>query len=98
MKRILKHLLWIIPLIIVIVVISLVAYAATARRSDIRYHSTLQKTLHVSSNSFQNEQEMPVDLSCRAEQWPLIFNGQARLPERNPMLLSPWIGTRRRRA
>ena len=65
MKRILKHLLWIIPLIIVIVVISLVAYAATARRSDIRYHSTLQKTLHVSSNSFQNEQEMPVDLSCR---------------------------------
>jgi Raf kinase inhibitor-like YbhB/YbcL family protein len=65
MKRILKHLLWIIPLIIVIVVISLVAYAATARRSDIRYHSKLQKRLQVSSNSFQDEQEMPTDFSCR---------------------------------
>ena len=57
--------LWIIPLIIVIVIISLVAYAATARSSDIRYHSRLQKTLRVSSNSFQDQQEMPADFSCR---------------------------------
>jgi Raf kinase inhibitor-like YbhB/YbcL family protein len=64
-KKILKHLLWIIPLIVLLAVVSLVAYAATARRADVRYHSRLSKTLQVSSDSFQHEQEMPVELSCR---------------------------------
>jgi Raf kinase inhibitor-like YbhB/YbcL family protein len=64
-KRVLKHLLWIIPLIILVAVVSLVAYAATARRTDVRYHSRLSKTLQVSSDNFQHEQEMPAAFSCR---------------------------------
>src|SRR6266850_1816858 len=67
MKRILKHLLWIIPSILVIAVVSLAAYAATARSADVNYHSRLQKTIQVSSNSFQNEQEMPVEFSCKGK-------------------------------
>ena len=67
MKRVLKHLLWIVPLIVVLAVISLVAYTATARSADTRYHSKIQKTIQVSSDSFQNEQEMPVEFSCKGE-------------------------------
>ena len=67
MKRILKHLLWIIPLILVIAVVSLAAYAATARSADANYHSKLQKTIQVSSNSFQNDQEMPAEFSCKGK-------------------------------
>ena len=67
MKRILKHLLWIIPLIGVIAVVSLVAYAATARSADAQYHSRLQKTIQVSSNSFELGQEMPVEFSCKGK-------------------------------
>jgi Raf kinase inhibitor-like YbhB/YbcL family protein len=65
MKRILKHLLWIIPAIILIVVVSLASYAAMARSADHAYHSKLQKTIQLSSRSFQNEQEMPVQYSCK---------------------------------
>jgi Raf kinase inhibitor-like YbhB/YbcL family protein len=64
-KRILKHLLWIIPLIIIIGIVSLVAFAAIARSSDARYHSKLPKTIQLSSNSFQHEQEMSTDFSCK---------------------------------
>jgi Raf kinase inhibitor-like YbhB/YbcL family protein len=64
-QRILKHLLWIIPLVILLAVVSLVAYTATARRADVRYHSRLQKALQVSSDSFQHDQQMPVELSCK---------------------------------
>ena len=71
MKRVLKHLLWIVPLIVVLAVVSLVAYTATARSADNRYHSKLQKTIQVSSNSFKNEREMPVEFSCK---------GNARAP------------------
>ena len=72
MKRILKHLLWIVPLIVVIAVVTLVAYAATARSADATYHSKLQKTIQVSSKSFENEQEMPLEFSCK---------GDARAPD-----------------
>ena len=65
MKKVLKHLLWIIPAIIVILVISLASYAAMARSADRDYHSKLQKTIQVSSKSFQNEQEMAVEFSCK---------------------------------
>ena len=67
MKRVLKHLLWIIPSILVIAVVSLAAYAATARSADVNYHSKLQKTVQVSSSSFQNEQEMPLEFSCKGK-------------------------------
>ena len=65
MKKVLKHLLWIIPAIIVILVISLASYAAMARSADRDYHSKLQKTIQVSSKSFQDAQEMAVEFSCK---------------------------------
>jgi Raf kinase inhibitor-like YbhB/YbcL family protein len=67
MKRILKHLLWIIPAIIAIAVVSLASYAAMARSADRSYHAKLQKSIQVSSKSFQNEQEMPVEFSCKGK-------------------------------
>jgi Raf kinase inhibitor-like YbhB/YbcL family protein len=67
MKRILKHLLWIVPSLLVIAVVSLAAYAATARSGDVTYHAKLQKTIQVSSKSFQNDQEMPVEFSCKGK-------------------------------
>ena len=45
MKRVLKHLLWIVPAILVIAVASLATYAATKRSADARYHAKLQKTI-----------------------------------------------------
>ena len=65
MKRILKHLLWIVPLMVVTAAASLAAYTATVRSADAAYHSKLTKTLEVSSNSFQNEREMPANFSCK---------------------------------
>jgi Raf kinase inhibitor-like YbhB/YbcL family protein len=67
MKRALKHLLWIIPSILVIAVVSLASYAAMARNTDRTYHAKLQKTIQVSSKSFQNEQEIPVEFSCKGK-------------------------------
>ncbi len=72
MKRILKHLLWIVPLMVVTAAASLAAYTATVRSADAAYHSKLTKTLAVSSNSFQNEREMPANFSCK---------GNARAPD-----------------
>ena len=67
MKRVLKHLLWIIPAVILAVGIALASYAAMARSADRDYHSKLQKNVQVSSASFQNEQEMPVEFSCKGK-------------------------------
>ena len=64
-KRILKHLVWIIPVILILIVVSLVAVTAAARRTDAQYHAKLPKTIQVTSDSFQHGQEMPGDLSCR---------------------------------
>jgi Raf kinase inhibitor-like YbhB/YbcL family protein len=63
--RILKHLLWVIPLIVAVTLISLVAYSATARSADTRYHSKLPKTIQLFSDNFQHEQEIPADFSCK---------------------------------
>jgi Raf kinase inhibitor-like YbhB/YbcL family protein len=67
MKRALKHLLWIIPAVLVIAVVSLTAYTAMTRSADRDYHAKLQKNVQVSSKSFQNDQEMPVDFSCKGK-------------------------------
>jgi Raf kinase inhibitor-like YbhB/YbcL family protein len=67
MKKVLKHLLWIIPAILVVAVVSLTAYTAMTRSADRDYHSKLQKNVQVSSKSFQNDQEMPVDFSCKGK-------------------------------
>src|SRR3989454_3894046 len=65
MKKVLKHLLWIIPSILVLAIVSLAVYAASARSADALYHNKLQKTIQVSSKSFQSGQEMPLEFSCR---------------------------------
>ena len=65
MKRVLKHLLWIVPSILVLAIVALAAYAASARSADASYHNKLQKTIQVSSKSFQSGQEMPLEFSCR---------------------------------
>ena len=81
MKRVLKHLLWIIPSLILIAIVSLASYAAMARSADRDYHGKLQKTIQVSSRSFQNEKEMPVEFSCKGKatspaiQWTKPANG-----------------------
>ena len=67
MKRVLKHLLWIIPLVILTVGVALATYASIARSRDNDYHSKLQKNVQVSSKSFQNNQEMAVDFSCKGK-------------------------------
>jgi Raf kinase inhibitor-like YbhB/YbcL family protein len=64
-QRFLKHLLWIIPAIVVLAIVSAVAYTAAARRADDRYHSSLQKSLIVESDGFENLQEMPAEYSCK---------------------------------
>jgi len=65
--RILKHLLWLIPLILVIAVVVLLTYTAYARDNERRYHASLRKSLQVRSNDFQNAQEIPQRFSCRGE-------------------------------
>jgi Raf kinase inhibitor-like YbhB/YbcL family protein len=63
--RILKRLLWIVPLILVVAIASLMAYSATSRSTEASYHSKINKTIQVSSTSFQGDQEMPVEFSCK---------------------------------
>src|SRR5579862_9489415 len=67
MKKVLKHLLWIIPAVVVIAVVSLASYAAMARSADRDYHSKLQKNVQVSSKSFQSDQEIPLEFSCKGK-------------------------------
>src|SRR5438093_11409251 len=81
MKRVLKHLLWIVPSILVLAIVALAAYAASARSADAGYHNKLQKTIQVSSKSFETGQEMPLEFSCRgtstapAVQWANVPDG-----------------------
>jgi len=63
--KILKHLPWIIPLLLVLAVGALMASTALDRRTDRRYHAGLRKALEVHSNSFEHEGEMPVEFSCK---------------------------------
>ena len=67
MKRVLKHLLWIIPSLIVVAVLCLLAYTAYSRSSEDTYHSSLNNVLQVSSRDFEPEREMPVQFSCSGE-------------------------------
>jgi Raf kinase inhibitor-like YbhB/YbcL family protein len=65
MKRMLKHLLWIVPVIIVMAVVALAANAARTRRADNAYHQSLDRSIQVRSNDFAQDHEMPVEFSCR---------------------------------
>jgi hypothetical protein len=46
-------------------VLSLRWYAGRARQRDEQYHAGLQKTIQVTSDSFQNEQEMSGEFTCK---------------------------------
>jgi Raf kinase inhibitor-like YbhB/YbcL family protein len=65
MKKVFKHLLWVVPLILLITVVSLAGSAANARDADRTYHSNIQNSIRVSSRNFQPEQEIPVEFSCK---------------------------------
>jgi Raf kinase inhibitor-like YbhB/YbcL family protein len=64
MKRILKHALWIVPSLLVVAIVAMGLYTANARATEDEYHASLTKSVQVSSDSFQNGQEMPVRISC----------------------------------
>ena len=65
MKRILKHLLWIIPTLIVVAVVAGVGYTARALPSEAQDQAALQKSLRETSGDFQNGTEIPVQFSCK---------------------------------
>jgi Raf kinase inhibitor-like YbhB/YbcL family protein len=62
--RLLKHLLWIIPLVLAGVIFSMSVSTANARENDVRYHSNLPKSLQVRSNNFLDREDMPTEYSC----------------------------------
>ena len=63
--KILKHLLWLVPLLIVAAIVVLLTYTAYARNNEAGYHASLTRSLQVNSNDFQNAQEIPARFSCR---------------------------------
>ena len=65
--RILKHLVWIILLLIVGGVVGLLIYTTYERSHDAEYHASLNRLLQVRSNDFQSDQEIPVRFSCRGD-------------------------------
>jgi Raf kinase inhibitor-like YbhB/YbcL family protein len=62
--RILKHLLWIAPLLIILAVVGLVASSANARANEERYHESLPKSLLVQSDNFPNKEAIPTQFTC----------------------------------
>ena len=66
-KRVLKHLLWVIPTLLVAAIAFLANSAARQRNIDEEYHGPLNKTLRVTSKNFANDQPMPAVFSCRGE-------------------------------
>ena len=65
--RVLKHLLWVVPLIIVAAVVALLTYTAYARNHEREYHASLNKSLQVRSNDFQDGQDIPRRFTCRGD-------------------------------
>ena len=66
MRR-LKHLLWIIPLLLVIAVSTLIVLAGSALDRDRDYHQGLADSIQVRSDDFEHLQEIPVQFSCVGE-------------------------------
>ena len=59
-----RHLLWIIPSLIILAVSSLTLLARNALQRDRDYHQTLMETIEVRSNDFEHLEEMPIQFSC----------------------------------
>ncbi len=65
MKRILKHALWVIPFLLVVIAAGLATYTARTKAREDRYHARLAKSLQVQSRTFQDQTELPIKVSCR---------------------------------
>jgi len=63
----LKHLLWIIPLLLVVAVLTLTVLAGNALDRDSEYHQALVDSIQVRSDDFEHLQEMPVQFSCAGD-------------------------------
>lgn len=66
MKR-LKHLLWVVPLLLVVGVAAMVLATSHARGNEIEYHPGLTRSIEVRSDDFDDRGEMPLELTCRGE-------------------------------
>jgi Raf kinase inhibitor-like YbhB/YbcL family protein len=66
MKR-LKHLLWIIPSLLIIAILTLTVLARNALNRDSDYHQALVSSVQVRSNDFGHLEEMPVQFSCAGD-------------------------------
>src|SRR4051812_26580549 len=81
MKKVLKHALWVIPSLIVVVIASAAGYSGYARNADAQFHAGLQKSFQVTSGNFQADSEIPVEYSCKGAgispdiQWTGAPNG-----------------------
>jgi len=62
--RILKHLLWIVPLLIILAIAMMAASAANAKANEDRYHESLPRSLRVRSDNFLNKEAIPTEFSC----------------------------------
>lgn len=62
--RLIKYLLWIIPLLGVMVILGLMVSTSNAKDTDGRYHAGLPKSVSVRSNNFQNREDIPAEFSC----------------------------------
>ncbi len=65
MKKRLKHLLWIVPLLLVAAAIVLAVTAANARKADTAFHATLPRSIQMSSKNFKERGDIPGQFSCR---------------------------------
>jgi len=66
MKR-LKHLLWIIPSLGVVALLTLTLLAGNALDRDSEYHQALVPSIQVRSDNFGHLEEMPAHFSCAGD-------------------------------
>ncbi len=65
--KLLKHLLWIIPSLLVVALGTLRVLARNALDRDREYHQALVSSIQVRSDDFEHLTEMPARFSCTAE-------------------------------
>lgn len=65
--KLFKHLLWIIPSLLVVAVVTLAVHARNARDRDREYHQALASSIQVRSDDFEHLTEMPARSSCVGE-------------------------------
>ncbi len=66
MRR-LKHLLWIVPLLLAVAVGTMAQLTSDALNRDMAYHQSLVASIEVRSDDFEHLQEMPVQFSCSGD-------------------------------